>query len=76
MGGCIYCRKRQNKIIDLYRIYDGEKRQVKIRNKIYEKNPFYVGNILEIRTFDREGKWIKDNETKEWMKSTTEFEDF
>lgn len=66
----------KNKIIDLYRIYDGEKRQVKIRNKIYEKNPFYIGDILEIKTFDREGKWIRNNETKEWIKSTTEFEDF
>lgn len=66
----------KNKIVKLYRIYDGIKKQVKVRNRIYEKNPFYVGDILEIKTFDREGKWMRDNETKEWIKSTTEFEDF
>lgn len=65
----------KNKIVDLYRIYDGTKMQVKVRNKVFTSNPFNKGSILQIVNFDREGKWIKDNETQEWVKSSTTFDD-
>lgn len=67
--------KGKNRIVDLYRIYDGSTKTVKVRNRVYSQNPFEETNLLKIETFDREGKWIRDNETKEWSKSTTEFED-
>ncbi len=64
-----------NRIIELYKIFDGAKKQVKVRGKIFNSKPFEKGDLLKISTFDREGKWSKDNETNEWKKSTTEFED-
>lgn len=64
-----------NRIVELYRIFDGAKKQVKVRSKIFNTKPFEKGDLLKISTFDREGKWSKDNETNEWKKSTTEFED-
>ncbi|MFR3182183.1 MAG: PHP domain-containing protein [Clostridia bacterium] len=64
-----------NRIVELYRIFDGAKKQVKVRGKIFNSKPFEKGDLLKISTFDREGKWSKDNETNEWKKSTTEFED-
>lgn len=67
--------KGKNRIVDLYRICDGSTKTVKVRNRVYSQNPFEETNLLKIETFDREGKWIRDNETKEWSKSTTEFED-
>lgn len=67
--------KGKNRIVDLYRIYDGSTKTVKVRNRVYSQNPFEETNLLKIETFDREGKWIRNSETKEWNKSTTEFED-
>lgn len=69
------CKLRgKNRIVELYRPNDGEKRVIKIRNKIFDNKPFDKGQILSIYTFNKEGKWKKDNETGEWTKSTTDFE--
>lgn len=71
------CNDRgKNKIVDLYRVYDGDKKQVKVRSKVFNDNPFVKGNLLKIFNFAREGKWIKNSETQEWEKSLTNFEDF
>lgn len=64
-----------NRIVELYRIFDGAKKQVKVRGKIFNSKPFEKGDLLKISTFDREGKWSRNSETNEWQKSTTEFED-
>lgn len=67
--------KGKNHIVELYRIYDGANKTVKVRNKVFSQNSFEEKDLLRIDTFDREGKWTRNNETKEWTKSTTEFED-
>lgn len=67
--------KGKNHIIELYRIYDKANKMVKIRNKVFSQNSFKEKDLLRINTFEREGKWTRNNETKEWTKSTTEFED-
>lgn len=65
----------KNKIVDLYRIADGNKMKVKVRNNIFNFNPFQKGDILKITVFDKEGKWTKNAETQKWEKSSTVFED-
>lgn len=67
--------KGKNHIVELYRIYDGANKTVKVRNKVFSQNSFEEKDLLRIDTFDREGKWTRNNETEEWTKSTTEFED-
>ena len=70
------CEDRgKNKIVDLYRIFDGIKKQVKVRGKVFDMKPINKSNVLKIDTFNREGRWFKNGETQEWEKSTTEFED-
>ncbi len=65
----------KNKFVDLYQINTGNKFKVKIRGSVFSQNPFEIGNILQILSFNKEGKWIKNSETQEWEKSKTIFED-
>lgn len=65
----------KNKFVDLYQINTGNKFKVKIRGSVFSQNPFQIGSILQILSFNKEGKWIKNSETQEWEKSKTIFED-
>lgn len=65
----------KNKFVELYQINTGNKFKVKIRGSVFSQNPFEIGNILQILSFNKEGKWIKNSETQEWEKSKTIFED-
>lgn len=68
--------KSKSKVVDLYRINNGENKKVKIKNSIFDNKPFEVGKILNIPSFEREGKWILNKETENWERSDTQFEDF
>ena len=68
--------KGKSKWIDLYRINNGENKKVKIKNSIFDNKPFEIGRILNIPSFEREGKWTLDRETEKWERSTTQFDDF
>lgn len=68
--------KGKSKWIDLYRINNGENKKVKIKNSIFDNKPFEIGRILNIPSFEREGRWTLDRETEKWERSTTQFDDF
>lgn len=68
--------KGKSKWIDLYRMNNGENKKVKIKNSIFDNKPFEIGRILNIPSFEREGKWTLDRETEKWERSTTQFDDF
>ena len=42
---------------------------------IFDNNPFKIGDLLDIPCFNKEGKWILDNNTGKWARSSTQFED-
>lgn len=67
--------KSKNKFVDLYQIATGKKFKVKVRNGVFTSKPFKVGDILQILSFSKEGKWILNSETQKWEKSCTVFED-
>ena len=67
--------RSKNKYIDLYRVATGEQAKVKMRVGIFDSNPFKVGDLLDIPCFNKEGKWILDNSTGKWARSSTQFED-
>ena len=67
--------RSKNKFVDLYQISTGKKFKVKVRNGVFSQNPFKVGDILQILSFSKEGKWILNSETQKWEKSCTVFED-
>lgn len=67
--------RSKNKFVSLYKICDGTKVQAKCKSKIFEANPFEIGDILQINNISNEGKWIKDEEGN-WTRSTTDFENF
>lgn len=64
-----------NQILDLYKINTGTHQQTKIRNKIFQTQPFNKGDTLNITLFSQEGKWIKDEEGK-WKQSNSDKEYF
>lgn len=64
-----------NQILDLYKINTGTHQQTKIRNKIFQTQPFSKGNTLNVTLFSQEGKWIKDEEGK-WKQSNSDKEYF
>lgn len=65
----------KNKIVGLYKVCSGEKKKVKLRNTIFNENPFKEGSLIDVYSFSKEGRWLKDKEGN-WEKSVTEFEDF
>lgn len=65
----------KNKFVNLYQITTGKKFKVKVRNGVFTSKPFKVGDILQILSFSKEGKWILNSETQKWEKSCTIFED-
>lgn len=64
-----------NQILDLYKINTGTHQQTKIRNKIFQIQPFSKGDTLNVTLFSQEGKWIKDEEGK-WKQSNSDKEYF
>lgn len=64
-----------NQILDLYKINTGTHQQTKIRNKIFQVQPFSKGDTLNVTLFSQEGKWIKDEEGK-WKQSNRDKEYF
>lgn len=68
--------KGKSKWVDLYRMNNGENKKVKIKNSIFDNKPFEIGRILNIPSFEREGRWTLDRETEKWERSTTQFDDF
>lgn len=68
--------KGKSKWVDLYRMNNGENKKVKIKNSIFDNKPFEIGRILNIPSFEREGRWTLDRETEKWKRSTTQFDDF
>jgi DNA polymerase III alpha subunit len=64
-----------NQILDLYKINTGTHQQTKIRNKIFQAQPFSKGDTLNVTLFSQEGKWIKDEEGK-WKQSNSDKEYF
>lgn len=67
--------KSKNKFVSLYQIATGKKFKVKVRNGVFTSKPFKVGDILQILSFSKEGKWSLNQETQKWEKSCTVFED-
>lgn len=67
--------RSKNKFVNLYQITTGKKFKVKVRNGVFTSKPFKVGDILQILSFSKEGKWILNSETQKWEKSCTVFED-
>ena len=67
--------RSKNKFVSLYQITTGKKFKVKVRNGVFTNKPFKVGDILQILSFSKEGKWILNSETQKWEKSCTVFED-
>lgn len=67
--------RSKNKFVNLYQITTGKKFKVKVRNGVFTSKPFKVGDILQILSFSKEGKWSLNQETQKWEKSTTVFED-
>lgn len=67
--------RSKNKFVNLYQIITGKKFKVKVRNGVFTSKPFKVGDILQILSFSKEGKWILNSETQKWEKSCTVFED-
>lgn len=67
--------RSKNKYIDLYRVATGEQTKVKMRASTFDNNPFKIGDLLDIPCFNKEGKWILDNNTGKWARSSTQFED-
>ena len=65
----------KNKFVNLYQITTGKKFKVKVRNGVFTSKPFKVGDVLQILSFNKEGKWILNSETQKWEKSCTVFED-
>lgn len=65
----------KNKIVGLYKVCSGEKKKVKLRNTIFNENPFKEGSLIDVYSFSKEGRWLKDKEGN-WEKSVTQFEDF
>ena len=65
----------KNKFVNLYQITTGKKFKVKVRNGVFTSKPFKVGDILQILSFSKEGKWSLNQETQKWEKSCTVFED-
>lgn len=65
----------KNKIVGLYKVCSGEKKKVKLRNTIFNENPFKEGSLIDVYSFSKEGRWLKDKEGN-WERSVTQFEDF
>lgn len=66
----------KNKMVELYRINNGEKKSVKMRANVFAENPIKKGDLLDILAFNKEEKWIKNSQTGKWERSGTTFEDF
>jgi DNA polymerase-3 subunit alpha len=69
-----YEDRGRNKIVDLYRLNNGEKVKIKVKGNVFNSNPFNIGDFLQIPYFDREGKWFLNSDTNKWEKSLTTFE--
>jgi DNA polymerase III alpha subunit len=67
--------RNNSQILDLYKINTGTHQQTKIRNKIFQVQPFSKGDTLNVTLFSQEGKWIKDEEGK-WKQSNSDKEYF
>ena len=67
--------KSKNKFVEVYQIATGKKAKAKVRSSVFTSKPFKVGDILQILSFSKEGKWSLNQETQKWEKSTTVFED-
>lgn len=67
--------RSNSQILDLYKINTGTHQQTKIRNKIFQTQPFSKGDTLNVTLFSQEGKWIKDEEGK-WKQSNSDKEYF
>lgn len=67
--------RSNSQILDLYKINTGTHQQTKIRNKIFQVQPFSKGDTLNVTLFSQEGKWIKDEEGK-WKQSNSDKEYF
>ncbi|MCI7633939.1 MAG: PHP domain-containing protein [Mollicutes bacterium] len=65
----------KNKIVGLYKVCSGEKKKVKLRNTIFNENPFKEGSLIDVYSFSKEGRWLKDKDGN-WERSVTQFEDF
>ena len=62
-------------MIEVYQIATGKKAKAKVRSSVFTSKPFKVGDILQILSFSKEGKWSLNQETQKWEKSCTIFED-
>lgn len=67
--------KSKNKFVEVYQIATGKKVKAKVRSSVFTNKPFKVGDILQILSFSKEGKWSLNQETQKWEKSCTVFED-
>lgn len=67
--------KSKNKFVEVYQIATGKKVKAKVRSSVFTSKPFKVGDILQILSFSKEGKWSLNQETQKWEKSCTVFED-
>lgn len=67
--------KSKNKFVEVYQIATGKKAKAKVRSSVFTSKPFKIGDILQILSFSKEGKWSLNQETQKWEKSTTVFED-
>lgn len=65
----------KNKIVGLYKVCSGEKKKVKLRNTIFNESPFKEGSLIDVYSFSKEGRWLKDKDGN-WERSVTQFEDF
>ena len=65
----------KNKIVGLYKVCSGEKKKVKLRNTIFNESPFKEGALIDVYSFSKEGRWLKDKDGN-WERSVTQFEDF
>jgi hypothetical protein len=68
--------KSKNHLTTLQNLNNGEKKIVKTKNKFYIENPYEIGDILNIRAFSKEGKWIFPTDGSKPQQSCTQFEEF
>ena len=64
----------KNRYINLYNLNSGEMVSAKIKKPIFDSAPFVEGDILSIKGFAQEGKWIFNNENEKWEQSQTMFD--
>lgn len=64
----------KNRYINLYNLNSGEIVLAKIKKPIFDSVPFVEGDILSIKGFAQEGKWIFNNDNEKWEQSQTIFD--